>query len=124
VESQQVTSDTFRIQVRGNAYTDTGTVQDYRMLRAAEITKEHGGTHFMIISAEDASRTTAMGSPGVAVFGQHMAVYSPGSVSTMVHPGEDAYIRIMSIKTGQTPPSGAVSADEIIKYIGSRVKRS
>jgi hypothetical protein len=55
VAAEQMTADTFRIIARGNAYTSGTTVQDYALLKAAETTKEAGGTHFMVISAQDAS---------------------------------------------------------------------
>src|SRR5262249_48645534 len=41
---------------RGNAYTGKTTIQDYALLKAAETTKEAGGTHFVVISAADASK--------------------------------------------------------------------
>ena len=57
VAAEQMTKDTFRIKSRGNAYTAGTTVQDYVLLKADETTKANGGTHFILISAADASST-------------------------------------------------------------------
>ena len=127
VKSQQVTGNTFRIVARGNGYTAGTTVQDYALLKAAETTKAAGGTHFKIVSGSDASstgyietsstaRTTVTGNTAYTTF-------NPGSVHRYVKPGQDTYIRIFTVAPEQSPPPGAVSADEIIQFVGSRVKR-
>jgi hypothetical protein len=122
VAAQQMTSDTFRISARGNSYTSTTTIQDYMMLKAAETTKQVGGSHFIIVSAADASRTGYITTPGQArttvVGNTAYTSYSPGSVYSMFKPGQDAYVRVVPANT-----PGAISADEIIQFIGSRVKR-
>jgi hypothetical protein len=122
VAAEQMTADTFRISARGNGYTSTTTIQDYMMLKAAETTKQAGGSYFVIVSAADASRTGYMTTPGRAqttvVGNTAYTSYSPGSVYSTFKPGEDAYIRVV-------PPGtpGAISADQIIQFVGSRVRR-
>ena len=64
VEAQQMTADTFRIVARGNGYTGNTTIQDYTMLKAAETTKQAGASHFLIVSASDASRAGHIVTPG------------------------------------------------------------
>jgi|EndMetStandDraft_5_1072996.scaffolds.fasta_scaffold66192_2 hypothetical protein len=49
--------------------------------------------------------------------------YSPATVHQYVKPGQDTYIRILSVAPGQPAPAGAFSAEEIVRYAGSRVKR-
>jgi uncharacterized lipoprotein len=56
VKAEQMSADTFRVTARGNGLTEKTTVEDYVLLKAAETTKEAGGTHFVIINAEDASK--------------------------------------------------------------------
>src|SRR6516225_5090710 len=81
VEAQRMTADTYRIVARGNGYTGATTIQDYTMLKAAETTKQAGGTHFAIISAADASRTGTVVTPGQAqtsvVGNMAFTTYSP-----------------------------------------------
>jgi hypothetical protein len=127
VGAQQVTSDTFRIQAQGNGYTSAASVQDYVLLKAAETTKQSGGTHFILISAANTTRVDQLQTSGTAqtTFVGHNAstTYTPGSTETIIKPGQDAYIRVLNVKAGQTLPAGAISADEIIKYVGPRVQR-
>jgi hypothetical protein len=40
-----------------------------------------------------------------------------------VKPGQDTYIRVFTVAPGQVPPPGVMSADEIMQFVGSRVKR-
>jgi hypothetical protein len=132
VEAQRMTADTFRIVARGNAYTGGTAIQDYTVLKAAEATKAAGGTHFAIISASDASRTGVISTPGqiqtsaVGSGGFYSATttYSPPMYHQYIKPGQDTYIRIFTILPGQKVPQGVLSADEIIQYVGSRVKRA
>jgi len=127
VEAQQMTADTYRIVVRGNGYTGGQTVQDFTILKAAETAKKAGATHFAIISASDASSTGAIVVPGQAqtTFTGNMAYtsYTPSTVHQYVKPGQDTYIRVFSIPPGQKAGTGMLSADEIIQFVGSRVKR-
>jgi len=127
VSAQQMTANTFRILARGNGYTDGVTVQDYTMLKAAETTKQVGGTHFIVISADDASRVATFTTPGQAhttvVGNTAYTSYSPAQVHEFFKPGQDAYIRVITVAPGQTAPPGAIAADEIIQFVGSRVKR-
>ncbi|CFX36342.1 conserved exported protein of unknown function [Candidatus Filomicrobium marinum] len=127
VGAQQMTSDTFRISARGNGYTGRTQVQDYLMLKAAETTTQHGGTHFIVIDAADASGTSQIVTGGTATttYNHNVATtnYTPPMVHNVFKPGQDAYIRILNIGPGQPVPGGAVSASEIIQFVGSRVKR-
>jgi hypothetical protein len=128
VAAQQMTHNTFRIVARGNGYTGTTRVQDYLMLKAAETTLQNGGTHFLIISASDASSNDQIVTGGTSQthFAGNTAytTYSPPVVSNVFKPGEDAYIRVLSVPAGQQAPNGAIAAQEIVQFVGSRVKKS
>lgn len=126
VEAQQITSDTFRIQARGNAYTNATTVQDYVLLKAAETAQAVGASHFQIISAANASRASTFVTPGTStttfVGNQAFTTTAPGSVDTVIKPGQDVYVRVLKLPPGPAP-QGVYSAAEIIQFIGSRVER-
>lgn len=126
VAAQQMTADTWRIQARGNGYTNASTVQDYVLLKAAETTQAAGGTHFQIISAADASRASTIVTPGTSsttfVGNQAFTTTAPGSVDTVIRPGQDVYVRVLKMPPGPTP-QGVYSAAEIIQFVGSRVER-
>jgi hypothetical protein len=38
-------------------------------------------------------------------------------------PGQDVHIRVLTVGPGQRPPPESFFADEIIKFVGSQVKR-
>jgi hypothetical protein len=126
VAAEQITSDTWRILARGNAYTGGTRVQDFVLMKAAETTRANGGTHFIIGSSQDASREGAITTPGTAqtTFAGNTAftTFSPGSVHTYVKPGQDAYVRVLKIPPGTQPPPGALDANEIIRFIGPRLQ--
>jgi hypothetical protein len=126
VAAQQITADTWRIQARGNAYTSAATVQDFVLLKAAETTRAAGGTYFQIVSEADASRASTFVTPGTSttsfVGNQAFTTTSPGSVDTVIKPGQDVYIRVLKVApTG--PVQGVYSAAEVIQFTGPRVRR-
>jgi hypothetical protein len=127
VEAQQMTANTFRIVARGNGFTNAITIQDYVALKAAETTRQAGGTHFMVISASDASSAGYVSTPGhmqTSVIGNTAySTYNPGSTYQILKPGQDAYIRVINVPAGQNPPGGAMSADEVIQFVGARIKQ-
>lgn len=127
VSAEQITANTFRISSRGNGYTGSNAVQDYLVLKAAETTVQQGGTHFIVVNAADASGSSQIVTGGVArtTYNGNSAVtnYDPPVVHNIFKPGQDAYIRVLNVAPGQSPPPGAVSAAEIIQFVGARVKR-
>ena len=127
VEAERMTADTYRIVARGNGYTSGTAIQDYTVLKAAATAKQAGATHFAIISAADATRTGSVVIPGQAqttVAGNTaFTTYTPATVHQFIKPGQDTYIRIFTVSPGQQAPPGALLADEIIQYVGGRVKR-
>jgi hypothetical protein len=89
-------------------------------------TQAAGGAYFQIVSAGDASRASTFVTPGnsttTVVGNQAFTTTSPGSVDTVIKPGQDVYIRIL--KAAPTAPTpGVYSAAEIIQFTGPRVQR-
>lgn len=127
VAAQQMSSDVFRIESRGNGYTARNVIQDYMLLKAAETTKSSGNTHFSVVNQGDASTTASIVSPGSArtniVGNTAYTTYSPATVTPIFRPGADAYIKVLTVPQGQQAPAGAISADEIIQFVGPRVQR-
>jgi hypothetical protein len=126
VAAEQITADTWRIQARGNAYTNSSTVQDYVLLKAAETTPAAGGTYFQMVSAADASRASTFVTPGTSttnfVGNTAFTTTSPGSVHTVIKPGQDVYVRVLK-SAPNAPTPGVYSAAEIIQFVGPRVQR-
>ncbi len=93
---------------------------------AAETTQAAGGTYFQIVSAADASRASTFVAPGSStttfVGNQAFTNTSPGSVDTVIRPGQDVYIRVLKLPAG-APAQGVYSAAEIVQFTGARVQR-
>jgi hypothetical protein len=125
VTAQQITENSYRIVSRGNGFSDSTTIRDYALLKAAETTKQTGGTHFVVVGNDDASRVDQIVTPGTAqtnfVGNTAYTTYSPAQAIPVFKPGQDVYIRV--IDPGQPIPADAISADEIITYVGARVER-
>ena len=128
VSAQQVTTDTWRISARGNAYTGKTRIQDFVLMKAAETTKAAGGTHFFVGSSQDATSRDTIVSPGqtTTTFSgrQAFSVTTPGSVDTVIKPGEDTYVRVITLPPRAPVPQGAISAEEIIRFVGPRLVES
>jgi hypothetical protein len=127
VQALRMSADTWRIEARGNAYTNANLVKDYMLLKAAETTKQQGGSHFIIVEQADASTKSSSITPGARqttlVGATRYSTYTPATISRQMLPGQDAYIRVITVSGGQDVPPEAKSADEIIKYIGGRIPR-
>ena len=53
---KQIAPDTFKIHFRGNGYTPDKRAQDLAVLRAAELTLEHGYQYFTVLNAGSSDR--------------------------------------------------------------------
>jgi hypothetical protein len=126
VTAQQLTADTWRIVARGNGYTGSTRVQDFVLLKAAETTRAAGGKYFVISASQDASRRDTVVTPPSAettfVGNSAYTTFKPESVNTEIHPGQDTYIQVLRLPPGAQPPPGTLNADEIVQYIGPRLK--
>lgn len=108
VEAHKLGPGTYRILAKGNGYSTGALMHDYAMLKAAETTRDAGGTYFVIENRED---TTAVS-------------YVPmqyGAVRVSA-PGKQLDIRVYTVAPGKPPPPTAYSVDEIVKSVGARVK--
>ena len=53
----------FQVSFEGNAYTKADTVANYTLLRSAELTLQHGFTHFIVVDKADLSRSGSFTTP-------------------------------------------------------------
>ena len=114
----QLAPDVFRVSFSGNAFTSSDRVQDFALLRAAELTLANNARYFAVISSADQSRTDTHVTPGssqtsgtVSTYGNtsHYSgttTYSPSQVNTYYRPGIG-----MMIRTFQTKPEGGFVFD-------------
>jgi hypothetical protein len=106
------------------------------MLRAAETVRSACLTHFIVEQGEDRTRVEESVTPASTTTtvekvkqkdGTFKKVerteHTPESVDVIVRPGADLYIRALAVRPGESPPEGAVSADEVLSFVSPRVKR-
>jgi len=119
VDAQMITNDTARISARGNGYTDQARISDFVMLKSAETAREHGFSHFAILSGSDASSSGVISTPGYSqtnlIGNSAYTTYTPGSVQSFRKPGQDVMVKFCN-----GPCPGMLAADEIIANVGQR----
>lgn len=95
----QLAPDVFRVSFSGNARTSPGRVQDFALLRAAELCIAGGFPYFAVVESRDQSRAQRYVTPGSAqttgtlsgygntAYYSGTTTYSPAQVNTMHKPG-------------------------------------
>ena len=127
VASAPITDDTYRITAQGNGYTDPTTIQDYSLLKAAEVTLAAGKTYFQIMNGADRTQNIEAQTPGTIsthFYGTSaFSTYSPGFSYNIVKPGEDLIIRVFTPAKGEALPPNSFPAQQVYDNINPRVKR-
>ena len=135
VAADQMAADTFRIRSRGNGATEHATIEDYALLRAAETVKGACFTHFVVLDGADRTEVEESVTPAhwtktvevKEVDGKKVKVenrsFTPESRSITIRPGQDLIVRGLTVGSDEAAPEEALSADEIIRHVGSRVER-
>lgn len=127
VAAEPVMTDVYRIIARGNGYTSADRVQDFALLKAAETTLAAGASHFVIVDQANRTRVDVVQSPGTvqtSVVGRTaVSTYTPGSTDTFIKPGESLIIRVVRLKPGEPPPTGALPAQDLVNTLGPRLKQ-
>ncbi len=127
VTAAPITNDTYRISSRGNGFTDPTTIQDYSLLKAAEVTLAAGGTHFLVVTANDATNRSVGSTAGTFqtnVYGNTAyTTYNPGVTYDIVKPGQDLIVQVLKLPSGAASPPGSFDAQQVYNNISPRVIR-
>lgn len=59
----QLAENVFQVSFRGNGYTSRERVEDFALLRSAEVSLEHGFPYFVVVNAEGYSSQSAYTTP-------------------------------------------------------------
>ena len=128
VAAAPITNDVYRISARGNGFTDTTTVQDYVLLKAAETALGAGKTSFTILGGQDATTNAVgqtAGTMNSSVIGNSIyTTYNPGLTYNIVKPGGDVNIRVWSPGPNEAVPPNTFNAQQVFDNINPRVKRA
>ena len=114
----QLAPDVFRVSFSGNSFTSNDRVQDFALLRAAELTLGNNAMYFAVMSTADQSRTDTYVSPGSAYTTGTASAYgntaSYSGTTTYTAPQMHTYFKPgvgMMIRTFQIKPEGSFAFD-------------
>lgn len=102
----QLDSDSWRITFNGNGFSNAQRAQDFAMLRACQITLEHGFTCFSIIRQQDQT--------------EHSQFTTPGSTYTTANVYGNSYQSTTTYYPGQTYNINKPSSGLVIKAYASK----
>jgi hypothetical protein len=100
----QLAPDVYRVSFHGNAYTSNDRVQDFALLRAADLTLHSGGRYFAVVASADQSSMHTHVTPGsatttVSPYGNTATTrYSPSQVHNYYKPGVGMMVQIFKFK--------------------------
>jgi len=138
VSETKLTSDTYRITGRGNGYTDPARIQNFVLLRAAELALQNGFTHFAMMDENSRIKRTRAVIPGQVqantfatanTFGNTTTVnaittgtVSPPTVINFEKPRTDAVVQFF--RSRKAAPAGVLVYDarEINSNLGPRLR--
>lgn len=110
-ESEQLGPDLFSIRAAGNGFTSQQRTEDIVMMRAAEISREHGAAGFVFVSSEQrAERATAVGVGAGTII-----------VAPIIRPEQTSIVRLIRAPVPQELRAAFHDADEIIATVGPRL---
>ncbi len=128
-QDTQLAPDVYRVSFSGNGFTSADRVQDFALLRAAELTLANNGRYFAVISTVDQSRTQTHFTPGsayttgtVSSFGNSASysgttTYTAPQVHTYYNPGVG-----MMIRTFESKPNDVMTFDAAFLAASIRAK--
>jgi hypothetical protein len=102
----QLAPDVFRVSFTGNGFTSPDRVQDFALLRAAEITLANNARYFAVMSSKDQTRTNTYVTAGTSYTKGNTTTYTAPQVQTYYTPGVG-----MTIRTFQAKPKGGFAFD-------------
>lgn len=126
-----LSADTYQISVAGNGYTSKATVREMSLLRAAELTRDNGYTHFVVLDSQDSSKTSSYVTPGssqtntvgsataygygnrATASGQSTSTttYTPAQTQYVVKPGSDLVVQFVPTELAES--ARALSVEQI-----------
>ena len=115
----QLAPDVWRVNVQGNGYTSAERVADFALLRAAELTLDHGYSYFVVASEQDRTKLMAWNSGTTATVSGNTIFIGPSRTAYLAKPGSTIIIKAL-----KTQPAGDFGFDAVFldKSIRERYK--
>ena len=104
----QLAPDVYRVSFNGKAYTSQERVQDFALLRAAELTLASGARYFVVLSEKDQSGVDTHVTPGSVQTNYYSGTttYRSPQVTSYYKPGVGMMVHMLRVK-----PDGVMSFD-------------
>ena len=78
----QLSPDSFRVMFRGNAYTSPEKMQDFALLRAADVVQQHGFTCFAVVKESTSTAVEGDKTSGTSVTSGSVESFGSGAYLT------------------------------------------
>ncbi|MGO8763261.1 MAG: CC0125/CC1285 family lipoprotein [Desulfobaccales bacterium] len=123
----QLAPDVFRVYFKGNAYTSNERAQDLVLLRAAELSLQHGFKYFTIVDESSSTKVSSITTPGSAqttgtVYGvgnyaqySGTTTYTPSTTHFMFKPRTGLLIKCFTDKPDNVYTFDSAFVQESIK---------
>jgi hypothetical protein len=108
-EQQRIAEDAYLIRFSGNGFTSPKRAKDFAMLRAAEIGKKLGYTHFAVVGKQDLSGVDTVTTGSTSSTTGTVSPYGTYSSTTTTTPTQFSVYKPgieLGIKYFEGPPSG------------------
>lgn len=108
-EQTRIAEDAYVIRFSGNGFTSGKRAKDFAMLRAAEIGKKLGYSHFVVVGTEDLSGIDTVSTGTTSTTAGTVSPYGNYSSTTTTTPGEMSVYKPgieLGVKYFEGPPSG------------------
>jgi hypothetical protein len=116
----RLTEEIYLVEFRGNGYTPRQQVEIYLLYRCAELTREAGYTHFVILDDDSEVQRSAVLAPGQWKGNSSAGTYYPGQVVPVTRYGANARIKMLREEPEE---EFAFEAEELLRNLGPKVKR-
>lgn len=126
---RRIEDNRFRVRFTGNDATDRDRVESYLLYRAAELTVQHGGTHFLIADTDtEASTTFSQHFTGGLGVGRFSRLGLGAGIGTgTVRPQSTRYAAQAYVLVLEAAPAGdsaqAFRAESVIEHLGPMIQR-
>lgn len=114
VAATQLSSDTFQVTARGNAYTDGDTIQRYVLRKAAEATLQAGRDYFVLSTPDD--RSSVSRSSLAVASGNRRNVWANAFSFDTVKPGQTVTVKMYKGTMPENAPFGMFGAADVLKF--------
>jgi len=79
--STQLDEHIFKVNFQGNAFTDREKVNDFVLLRSAELALDNGFNYFMVVGSKDYTETSIMRTPTTTTTTSNVSMSAYGSLA-------------------------------------------